>query len=220
MRFSRQEYWDGLPFPSPGDLPDPIIEPGSPALQADSLLTKLQAMREALWWIWFSLILFWCSDYLPFVAKFPYNLTPPLASSEHFLRAIWNLDSQTAVLILPQIELSCCAKFCVQPLWRPTKWPRVDFPLSPELHKEPEPWYQPSSTSLGIPDKLSKSSLVLRSLVLFGDPEFYWVVYSRYLFHPSWKILEAKLRDMRECLPRWSYWEWGLVERQQCLAPL
>ena len=35
--FSRQEYWSGLPFPSPGDLPDPGIEPGSPALQADSL---------------------------------------------------------------------------------------------------------------------------------------------------------------------------------------
>ena len=34
--FSRQEYWSGLPFPSPGDLPDPKIEPGSPALQADS----------------------------------------------------------------------------------------------------------------------------------------------------------------------------------------
>ena len=33
----RQEYWSGLPFPSPGDLPDPGIEPGSPALQADSL---------------------------------------------------------------------------------------------------------------------------------------------------------------------------------------
>ena len=33
MRFSRQEYWSGLPFPSPGDLPDPGIEPGSPALQ-------------------------------------------------------------------------------------------------------------------------------------------------------------------------------------------
>ena len=30
--FSRQEYWSGLPFPSPGDLPDPGIEPGSPAL--------------------------------------------------------------------------------------------------------------------------------------------------------------------------------------------
>ena len=32
MEFSRQEYWSGLPFPSPGDLPDPGIEPGSPAL--------------------------------------------------------------------------------------------------------------------------------------------------------------------------------------------
>ena len=35
--FSRQEYWSGLPFPVPGDLPDPGIEPGSPALQADAL---------------------------------------------------------------------------------------------------------------------------------------------------------------------------------------
>ena len=34
---SRQEYWSGLPFPSPGDLPNPGIEPGSPALQADAL---------------------------------------------------------------------------------------------------------------------------------------------------------------------------------------
>ncbi|XP_060250247.1 ETS-related transcription factor Elf-1 isoform X2 [Ovis aries] len=37
MEFSRQEYCSGLPFPSPGDLPDPGIEPGSPTLQADSL---------------------------------------------------------------------------------------------------------------------------------------------------------------------------------------
>ena len=37
MGFSRQEYWSGLPFSSPGDLLDPGIEPGSPALQADSL---------------------------------------------------------------------------------------------------------------------------------------------------------------------------------------
>ena len=37
MGFSRQEYWSGLPFRSPGDLPDPGIEPRSPALQADSL---------------------------------------------------------------------------------------------------------------------------------------------------------------------------------------
>ena len=37
MGFSRMEYWSGLPFPSPGDLPNPGIEPRSPALQADSL---------------------------------------------------------------------------------------------------------------------------------------------------------------------------------------
>ena len=37
MGFYRQEYWSGLTFPSPGNLPDPGIKPGSPALQADSL---------------------------------------------------------------------------------------------------------------------------------------------------------------------------------------
>ena len=37
MGFSKQEYWSGMPFPPPGDLPDPGIEPGSPALQADAL---------------------------------------------------------------------------------------------------------------------------------------------------------------------------------------
>ena len=40
MGFSRQEYWSGLPFPSPRDLPDPGIEPRSSASQADSLLTE------------------------------------------------------------------------------------------------------------------------------------------------------------------------------------
>ena len=41
MEFSRQECWTGLPFPSPGDLPDPGIEHGFPALQADSLPSEL-----------------------------------------------------------------------------------------------------------------------------------------------------------------------------------
>ena len=40
MGFSRQEYWSGLLFPSPGDLPDPGIEPGSPAAQADALTSE------------------------------------------------------------------------------------------------------------------------------------------------------------------------------------
>ena len=37
MEFPRQEYWSGLPFPSPGDLPNPGIKPGPPTLQADTL---------------------------------------------------------------------------------------------------------------------------------------------------------------------------------------
>ena len=40
MGFSRQEYWSGLPFPSPGDLPDPGIEPRSPTLEADTLTSE------------------------------------------------------------------------------------------------------------------------------------------------------------------------------------
>ena len=40
LGFSRQEYWSGLPFPSPGDLPNPGIEPRSPELQADALLPE------------------------------------------------------------------------------------------------------------------------------------------------------------------------------------
>ena len=44
MEFSRQEYWSGLPFPSPGDLPDLGIEPGSPTLRA--LLSEPYNIRE------------------------------------------------------------------------------------------------------------------------------------------------------------------------------
>ena len=55
MGFSRQEYWSGLPLPSPGDLPDPGIEPRSPTLQADALTsalpgkplnTRIQSLRK------------------------------------------------------------------------------------------------------------------------------------------------------------------------------
>ena len=40
MGFSRHEYWSGLPFPSPGDLPDPGIEPRCPALEAEALTSE------------------------------------------------------------------------------------------------------------------------------------------------------------------------------------
>ena len=65
MRFSRQEYWSGLPFPSPGDLPNPEIEPGSPALQADSLPTeppgKPSGINDSI--LFFFLIVFLQAEY-------------------------------------------------------------------------------------------------------------------------------------------------------------
>ena len=45
LEFSRKEYWSGLPFPSPGDLPNPGIRPRSCALQADSLLSEPPAQQ-------------------------------------------------------------------------------------------------------------------------------------------------------------------------------
>ena len=46
VELSRQEYWSGLPFPSPGDLPDLGIKAGYPALQADSLPTEIPLSRK------------------------------------------------------------------------------------------------------------------------------------------------------------------------------
>ena len=48
MGFSRQEYWSGLPFPSPGDLPDPEIEPASPALAREFFTTAAPWSSEYL----------------------------------------------------------------------------------------------------------------------------------------------------------------------------
>ena len=46
LGFPRQEHWSGLPFPSPGDLPDPGIDPRSPALQADALPSELPGQHK------------------------------------------------------------------------------------------------------------------------------------------------------------------------------
>ena len=54
IEFSRQEYWSGLPFPSPGDFPDPGIEPGSPALQADALPSEPPGNRCGYIFVYFS----------------------------------------------------------------------------------------------------------------------------------------------------------------------
>ena len=52
MGFSRQEYWSGLPFPSPGDLPDPGIKPGPPAFQADALTSEAPGTNRMELWTW------------------------------------------------------------------------------------------------------------------------------------------------------------------------
>ena len=57
MRFSRQEYWNGLSFPSPGDLPNPGIEPRSPVLQADSLPAELSGKPLFLEGVFFNPVL-------------------------------------------------------------------------------------------------------------------------------------------------------------------
>ena len=49
MGFSRQEYWSGVPFPSPGDLPNPGIEPRSPTLQADALTSEPPGNLFIIW---------------------------------------------------------------------------------------------------------------------------------------------------------------------------
>ena len=54
MGFSRQEHWSGLPFPSAGDLPDPGIEPGSPALEADALTSEPPGKQASGWEIGYS----------------------------------------------------------------------------------------------------------------------------------------------------------------------
>ena len=64
MGFSRQEYWSGLPFPPPGDLPDQGIEPASPvspALQADSLPAEPSGKLQV-----FEILTVQCSQYLGF----------------------------------------------------------------------------------------------------------------------------------------------------------
>ena len=62
MGFSRHESWSGLPFPSPGDLPNPVIEPGSPALQTDALpsepLEKPYTHTHTHFFIFFSIMVY------------------------------------------------------------------------------------------------------------------------------------------------------------------
>ena len=98
MGFSRQEYWSALPFPSPGDLPNPGIEPRSPALQADSLPTELLTETPAKK----KKCLIACT---PLHQDHVYTDFPSM-SLEQFLRVIWNAVSWAIVFIWPEIKLN------------------------------------------------------------------------------------------------------------------
>ena len=84
MEFSRQEYWSGLPFPSPGDLPNPGLEPRSPALQADALPSELPGKPPS----------------LPLVTYFPAAWVRPL-------QLVWTVDN-SSVIIIPEQFLKTC----------------------------------------------------------------------------------------------------------------
>ena len=59
IEFSRQEYWSGLPFPSPGDFPNPGIEPRSPTLQTDALPSEPPSLLHSLY-IWIIVFYYMC----------------------------------------------------------------------------------------------------------------------------------------------------------------
>ena len=75
MEFSKQEYWSGLPFPSPGDLPDPAIKPKSPALEADSIPTSILASQfssldvRVEYKIKYSILTFYCIHFSKIVVQ-------------------------------------------------------------------------------------------------------------------------------------------------------
>ena len=77
LGFSRQEYWSGLPFPSPADLPNPGIKPGSPVLQADALPSEPPDLIDTDWPF---LTQCWC-HYLK--SKWSVNLSKPIINEFH-----------------------------------------------------------------------------------------------------------------------------------------
>ena len=83
MGFSRQEYWSGLPFPFPGDLPNPGIKPRSPALQADALTSEPPGKQTVLQMESFR-------DYTPFLTfSVPTHI---MLVVPHIIMAAWPLD--------------------------------------------------------------------------------------------------------------------------------
>ena len=93
--FSRPEYWSGLPFPSPGDLPDPGIKTGPPALQADSLPTEPLGKPYSLYYI-----IYPCSLFILYIIVVPLNFFYPyLAPSPLFTTSKFSIISESVSVL-------------------------------------------------------------------------------------------------------------------------
>ena len=105
MGFSRQGYWSGVPSPSLGDLPDPGLEPRSPALQADALLSELVGKPYIPYIVQYILVVYFMHNSLyllisyPCFASLPFLLaTACMQASSHFSRVrlfatLWTIAS-------------------------------------------------------------------------------------------------------------------------------
>ena len=115
MGFSRQEYWSGLPSPSPGHLPNPAIEPVSPALQTDSLplshwgsskmwcrqykiqdMPNLGEQRHA--WLLMHLLAHWDAEHLSIDSYF----SPPLKVRRRETQVWWQVSQLWKTGIIPR----------------------------------------------------------------------------------------------------------------------
>ena len=133
MGFSRQEYWSGLLFPSPGDLPNPESEPRSPALQADSLPTELVGLslpfilRHPAWYIGTEKFLFTCEPNISTCLP-PEWVLPKLYFSFYFFHSSHSSPPNSSPACLPRA--SCClpaSELFMCPAARPLSTPSPQF---------------------------------------------------------------------------------------------
>ena len=95
MGFSRQEYWSGLPFPSPGDLPNPGIKPRSPALQADTLTSEPPKWHQII-----SIRIIFCSSHNKILQKISTEKSQELWNSLVYITSLITIAEEIRLLII------------------------------------------------------------------------------------------------------------------------